>query len=225
MNHAQLPASPAPWMVLLIGGPSGVGKSTVAKEIARRTGAAWLQIDDIRLAMQFHPHIMSHIPDASALRYFLETPDLWHQPAEQLIDAFVAVAELLAPSLQIIIENHIAIREPIVIEGDGVLPSLLDSPGMQRHLADGSLRSAWLIPSSPEILLHNSRRRGRGNADEDAETGRRWAEAVWAFGQWLASEAMQRDMPVRSPEPYATLTQRMSYLLTGSNDHHGEKEQ
>ena len=39
------------WFVLLIGGPSGVGKTTVAPEIARRLGAGWLMVDDLRLAL------------------------------------------------------------------------------------------------------------------------------------------------------------------------------
>jgi hypothetical protein len=141
------------------------------------------------------------------------------------VDAFVAVADLLAPSLQIIIENHIAIREPIVIEGDGVVPALFDIPIMQAHRRYGLVRSIWVIPPEPEVLLANSRRRARGNVDEDPDTGRRWAQAGWAYGQWLKSEARQRDLPVLSPEPYATLTQRMSDLLTGSHDNHGEREQ
>ncbi|HEY3188606.1 MAG TPA: AAA family ATPase, partial [Solirubrobacteraceae bacterium] len=40
------------WLVLLIGGSSGVGKTTVAPELARRLGAAWLMVDDLRLALR-----------------------------------------------------------------------------------------------------------------------------------------------------------------------------
>src|SRR5437867_5415951 len=41
----------AEWLVLLIGGPCGVGKTTVAAQVAARLGAAWLMVDDLRLAL------------------------------------------------------------------------------------------------------------------------------------------------------------------------------
>ena len=41
------------WRVLLIGGPSGGGKSTVAEQIGLRLGISWLQVDDLRLALQW----------------------------------------------------------------------------------------------------------------------------------------------------------------------------
>ncbi len=42
----------ANWTVLLIGGPSGVGKSRVAQQIGLRFGVSWLEVDDLRLAFQ-----------------------------------------------------------------------------------------------------------------------------------------------------------------------------
>ena len=210
------------WMVLVIGGPSGVGKSTLGKEIARRAGATWLQIDDIRLALQYHPVLAGN----ATLRFFMDTPDVWRQPVSRLVEAFVAVADVLAPSLQIIIENHLAIREPVVIEGDGILPSLLDIPVMQHHAQTGMLSSAWIIPQEPGLLLANSTRRGRGISEgAPQDEGQLWAQAGWAFGQWLHHEARQRDLPVLSPEPYATLPERIARIVTGSTGKTGEKQQ
>jgi len=40
------------WLVLLIGGHSGAGKSTLAAQIVRRTGAALVEADDVRMAIQ-----------------------------------------------------------------------------------------------------------------------------------------------------------------------------
>ena len=40
------------WKVLLIGGPSGVGKTTVAQHMARRLGISWAQADDFRLVLE-----------------------------------------------------------------------------------------------------------------------------------------------------------------------------
>jgi 2-phosphoglycerate kinase len=40
------------WKVLLIGGSSGVGKSSIARQLGRRFGTPWMQVDDLRLALQ-----------------------------------------------------------------------------------------------------------------------------------------------------------------------------
>ena len=41
-----------PWKVLVLFGASGTGKSTSGGEIARSRGVAWMQVDDLRLALQ-----------------------------------------------------------------------------------------------------------------------------------------------------------------------------
>ena len=66
------------WMVLLIGGPSGVGKTIVARQIGLRFGVSWLQVDDLRLAFQ-----RSHATfprGTAALHCFEKTPDVWRMP-------------------------------------------------------------------------------------------------------------------------------------------------
>jgi 2-phosphoglycerate kinase len=40
------------WRVLLIGGSSGVGKTLVARELARHFGVSLILADDVRLALQ-----------------------------------------------------------------------------------------------------------------------------------------------------------------------------
>ena len=43
--------APRDWMVLLIGGPSGTGKSSIAYEISRFYGVSVLEADDIYLSV------------------------------------------------------------------------------------------------------------------------------------------------------------------------------
>lgn len=42
-----------PRRVLLLGGPSGSAKSVAAERIGRRQGVSWMQVDDLRLALQY----------------------------------------------------------------------------------------------------------------------------------------------------------------------------
>ena len=51
-GRTSMEARQTNWMVLLIGGSSGVGKTSVANQLGLRFGASWLQVDDVRLAFQ-----------------------------------------------------------------------------------------------------------------------------------------------------------------------------
>ncbi len=78
-------ASPTNWEVLLIGGSSGVGKTTVARRIGRQLGRSVVHVDDLRLAFQ---HSRVHLPDAAgtaALYRFWDAPVVWQrQPARTI---------------------------------------------------------------------------------------------------------------------------------------------
>ncbi len=60
-----------PWTVLLIGGASGNGKTTLAEDLGRHFGVPWLQVDDLRLALQYgglltattHPTLFAFLVD------------------------------------------------------------------------------------------------------------------------------------------------------------------
>ncbi len=46
------PSATLDWRVLLIGGSSAIGKTTVARDLGRRLGVSVIPADDIRLAVQ-----------------------------------------------------------------------------------------------------------------------------------------------------------------------------
>jgi cytidylate kinase len=77
------PSHRVDWIVLLIGGPSGVGKSTAAKQIARRCGVPWLQVDELRLALQWS---RVRLPDPEDTRklYSFDAPNVWISASRRL---------------------------------------------------------------------------------------------------------------------------------------------
>src|SRR5205085_5551705 len=127
---------PPRWTVLLIGGPAGTGKSTAALTIGQRLGLSWLQVDDFRLALQ---RSQVTLPWGTEALYFFVRParDVWTQAPERLCDGLIGVGEVLSPALEVVIENHIDQVAPAVIEGDGILPSLLARPSVRARATDG----------------------------------------------------------------------------------------
>jgi 2-phosphoglycerate kinase len=137
-----MPFHQTDWMVLLIGGSSGVGKTMVAKQLGPRFGASWLQVDDVRLAFQRSRVTLAE--RTAALYFFLETPHIWTLPPERLRDGLIEVGQVLSPALEVVIENHVDTAAPIVIEGDGVLPSLYARSSVRDRARTGQVQAVFL---------------------------------------------------------------------------------
>ena len=198
------------WSVLLIGGASGTGKSTVARQIGRDLGMPWYQVDDLRLALQW---MEASLPaETEALQYFAhieEKPHIWKQPPEALCGMLIAVGHMLRPAIAAIIDNHISQNNPIVIEGDGILPSLLDHRHVGLHVETGKVSRIVLAEPDQATLLANMRERNRGQGymtDADVTTE---ARAKWLFAEWLAQEAARRNVPVVESRPWEALVRRV----------------
>jgi len=203
------------WTVLLIGGVSGTGKTTVAEKIGRSLSVPWFQVDDLRLAYQ---RSRVQLPDGSdALYYFADIdhkPDLWQRDPKDLTDALISIAEILSPGLEAIIGNHVDQQQRIIIEGDSIAPSLLDRQSIQHHVRAGQIRSVFLLESDEEALFSNMLARGRG-AEYITETDlRAEARVKILFGQWITAESDRNGLPVLETRPWDTLISRINSAIS-----------
>lgn len=195
------------WKVLLIGGPSGVGKSIAARAIGQRFGLPWLQVDDLRLALQRSRATLQE--GTKALYFFEETPNVRRLPAEDLCKGLIAVGAVMSPAIEVVIENHIDQAAPVVIEGDGILPSLFDRAPVRARADGGRIRAIFVIEPDEQAILANIVARGRGMAGWSEDEVRTDARAKWLYGQWLTAEARQYGVPVLEPQPWETFTERI----------------
>jgi 2-phosphoglycerate kinase len=196
--------------VLLIGGVSGAGKTTAASEISRRLGIPWLMVDDLRLAFQ---RSRVTLPAATEALYFFTDiearPHVWHEPPERLRDALIAVGEVMEPAIEVIVESHLDQRLPMIIEGDGILPSVLQRPPLERRATDDAIHAVFIVEPREDVLLANMLTRARGiSSMRDADL-RREARAKWLFGQWLTGEAQRLGLPVVASRPWDSLADRI----------------
>jgi 2-phosphoglycerate kinase len=166
-----------------------------------------LQVDDLRLTLQYS---RATLPERTEqLHYFEETPDVWRRTPAELRQAFIDVAGIMVPALRTVIHSHVVTRAPMVIEGDGVLPSLVDDPLLQPLVQDGTIRFCCIGTSPEEELLATLVRWGRGGDSSDRDKHRCQASANRAFGIWLESEAARLGVPVVAPQPFGTLPDRI----------------
>jgi 2-phosphoglycerate kinase len=185
---AALSSDKLGWRVLLLGGASGVGKSTIAAQLGRHLGIPWLQVDDFRLALMRSGFAL---PDADAVSSF-DGPG-----------GLLTHAELLAPAIEVVIENHIDQHTPAILEGDPIIPALLDRPSVRRNAASGWLRAVFLYEEDVAIMHRNMQARGRTLASQEH------ALKNWRYGEWLQQEAQQRHLPIMATRPWETLHNRI----------------
>jgi 2-phosphoglycerate kinase len=208
-GHAPASVGRSDWRVLLIGGHSGAGKSTVAERLARRHGTAWLMVDDLRLALQRSRAVLP-TPEATAALHFDKRPGWWRVPPERLWDAQIAVGEVLSPALEVVVENHVDQRLPVVLEGDGILPSLLARGPVRMRARGGRVRAVFVVEPDETALLTNILARGLESVYMTEVEVRAVVRARWLYGQWLTEQARRSGLPVLEPRPWETLADRIA---------------
>jgi 2-phosphoglycerate kinase len=194
------------WDVLLIGGISGSGKTTIAKQLGLRLGLPWLQVDDLRLAFQWS---QVTLPQRTKDLYFFLGPHVWQLAPEHLCASLIAIGEVLSPAIEIVVENHLDTETPTIIEGDAILPSLLIRPALQKHMYNKRIRVVFLIESKEENIFTNIQERGRGTAERTEKELRTEARAKWLYGQWLALEAQRLQLLTLEARPWNSLSDRI----------------
>jgi 2-phosphoglycerate kinase len=183
-----------------------VGKSSVVKQLGKQFGLPWLAVDDLRLAFQ-RSHVI--LPDnTEALSFFEKTPHVWSLPPEHLRDKLIALGQVMSPALEVVIENHVETDDPLLIEGDAILPSLLPRLSHARLV-----RAFFLVEPDEELLLAHMDIRYRVRAHHEDAQLRAMAHVRWLHGLWLAEEARRYGLPVLKPHPWETLAERIAAAL------------
>ncbi len=189
------------WTVLLIGGSSATGKSYLARQLVLYYQIPLMEVDDIRIALQQIVDREKH-PD---LFYFLDHPDyLEANDPSQLVNKLVNVAKGLWPALNELITKHILCDEPVIFEGDGILPELL----AHRDLA--KVKAVFLRDTKDNLSVTDVHRQ-RGNYTGEGTD--KQAEFSFQFGCELDKQAKYAHFPVIQTAPQETLYERVLTAL------------
>ncbi|MEV0581968.1 hypothetical protein [Nonomuraea sp. NPDC050310] len=175
--------------VILLGGASGIGKSSVAYPLARRLGVPLVELDDIVEALQ----AMTTPQQLPMLHYWCTTPEAAAFPAERIVELQIEVARALEPAVRAVVANHLETGTPVVLEGDYLLPST-ELPGAVKvilHEPDEDRIVANYLSREPAA----GEQRGRARVSR-------------MYGDWLAAQAAEQGVPVVAMRPWADAVER-----------------
>jgi 2-phosphoglycerate kinase len=194
------------WTVLLIGGPSGTGKTRLSYALARRFGVPIVEVDDIVEAIQ----AMTTPEQQPALHHWATHPEAARLPPEGILKLHLEVVDALETALAAVVANHLDTGTPVIIEGDYLVPGFAVRKSFRGIPINGRVVSVFLHEPDEAQLVANFA--GREPADGEQ---RQRARVSALFGDWLAAQAALYGAPVIRPRPWTSLKRRVLAVLDG----------
>ncbi|NLV58763.1 MAG: hypothetical protein GXY67_08320 [Clostridiales bacterium] len=181
------------WTVLLIGGASGTGKSSLAYEIARFYGVNVLEGDDVHLAVE-----AVTTKETFPAIHDWETSVNWKDTGvDGNVKWLIDVSREMMPVLKKLVDRHVEDRVPIIIEGDFIHPELaksFDTP---------QVKSLFVNETDIHQIVRNYAAR-EGDALQHFR-----AEISVAYGKWIADSCHGDGIRVIEPRPWDTILERV----------------
>lgn len=192
MNEAK-----APWDVLLIGGASGTGKSSLNHPLARRFGVGMTEIDDLYTAAKS----LTTAEQQPMLHFWDTHPEAVSWSAEKILDLHRSVCQVLEPAVGAVVADHIEFGMPFVLEGDYLLPE--GARNLIERYPDKAVRAVFLLEDDETQLVQNFLGREPGGGEQ---RGR--ARVSYLFSEWLKGECDRFGFPTLPARPWETLPGR-----------------
>lgn len=190
--------------LVLIGGTAGTGKSTAARAVAGRLGAAWLQLDTLWIAMR------DAAPAGSDERLRLDIDSRIRSrtdPLDELVQHHIAASAAVCAALPHALAFELQTHPVVVADGAWLLPEF-----MRQLVLPG-------VNVTPVLLYEGDRSRlaaaltSRRGLAMVADWQTEGAEVAWRYGNWLVEQAQFADVSILASQPYDTIVDRIFALV------------
>jgi 2-phosphoglycerate kinase len=192
------------WEVLLIGGASGTGKTSVSYRLAQHFGVGITEVDDFQVILEN----MTTPEEQPILHYWRTKPEDVQLTPEEIVTHTLKVCRVMATAIELVISNHLWSHTPIVLEGDFLLPELAVRAVFREAPNAGRVRGLFIDESDEDQIVQNFLQR---EPDKGPQTYR--ARVSMLYNQWLKQEAERLGVLVVSARPWETVFERILAVL------------
>jgi 2-phosphoglycerate kinase len=188
------------WQVLLLGGPSGVGKTAVAYRLARHFDVGVTEVDDFQALLE----AMTTPEQQPAIHFWRTHPAPDRLSAAEILEKLIEHGDAMSIGLEAVIANHLEMSTPVILEGDFIQPALAAQARFCGQAKGGRVRAAFLHEPQERQLLANYLAREPASGPQVKR-----AHVSALHGLWLRREAERRGLPVVPARPWDTLLERL----------------
>ncbi|MGM0441264.1 MAG: hypothetical protein ACQEQC_02475 [Elusimicrobiota bacterium] len=180
-------------LIILLGGSTGSGKSTVSVELAQRLDiTSMFTTDIVREIMRalFSNDILPMIHTSS----YLASEKFWvpvKESKNQKIIAFREQALRVNAGIKSIIRRSIVEKTSLIINGVHILPELID----ENEFPGANIVKAFVYIEDEEEHKNRFHMRGRSTEDRAAEKYLKNIEAIRMIQDYIIKGAKKRDYP------------------------------
>jgi 2-phosphoglycerate kinase len=186
------------WQVLLLGGASGSGKTSVSYRLANHFEVGITEVDDFQIILER----MTTPEQQPELHWWRAHPEPMRLPADVLVEHAIAVCRVMATALEAVIANHLQSQAPVVLEGDYILPALAAQTSFCGYASAEQVRAVIIDEDDEDQLFKNFMAR-------ESEHQLLRARVSWLYGRWLKQEAEASSAIVIPFRPWKTLLDRI----------------
>jgi 2-phosphoglycerate kinase len=187
------------FVVLLVGGASGSGKTMLARPLARALGVNLTEVDDIQLALEAAT-TERELPLLHFWRTHVEEFGAWSD--DRRVTYFVRVCrEVFSPVMRAIITDHLSTGVRVVYEGDFLLPEMAALAMYGDQPNAGRVRALVVSEPDEDQIAENYRIREGGAAAERSRTSS-------LFDAFLRVECVHYGVPLVNARPWPSGVER-----------------
>jgi len=186
------------WLVLFIGGASGIGKSSLAYELARFYGVNVLEVDDVFISVK----TVTDKEKFHAIHYTNCGVEDKYSGVEGTVNWLIDVSKEISPVLKELANRHIEDQLPIIIEGDFIYPEFALS------FNHPQVKSIFVHESDQNQIMQNYLAREGGELQRDR------AEVSVAYSHWIAKTCKDNGIKALESRPWNTSLSRALKCLS-----------
>ena len=159
---------PNNWDILIIGGASGSGKTSISRKLARHYGVDLVRVDDFQVLLE----AMTTPETLPEIHYWGTNPNWRDEGAEAAVDRLTNASQALKPGLYAVVNDHLDENIPMILEGDFILPEFAASFDNPR------VKSIFIYEPSKEQILKN-------HLEREGEVQQFRADVSHLYGSWI----------------------------------------
>lgn len=188
------------WDILLIGGASGSGKTSISLPLARLYEIDLVRVDDFQVLLK-----ALTTPESNPSIHFEKTRPNWrNEGVEGSLKLLKEIGQMMIPGLTAVINDHLEENIPMVLEGDFILPELAAA------FQNPRIKSVFIHEPSKEQILQNYLAR-EGSHQQFR------AEGSYSYGRWLVDNCTKFNIPIVESRPWDTLMKRTIDTLSSTH--------